>query len=488
MSSVFKSSFVYIFIGFLPVAANLLLAPVYTLYMKPEEYALVGIGTLVQTFLTFFLTLSLDGAFARLFFDYERKKKLKHALLSSLVIAIVALSALVLAILLLYGDAIFGFLISNNEFRFSNYGIWIYLTTFSNAIFILFALLYRNEGDLRKFVIVNIAFFFVPVAGTLTGLIIFDGGALGAIIGRAVGSLVLISLILAAYFSKAGIIFRKKQLRLALKYSLPLVPYQLMFAGFSNIDRIILERSFTDHDFGVYNFAIMVCGVIPIFMNALTNATSPQIYRELSTTKNHSLVKRYNDGIVLLTVGLICAFAAVVVPVLRLFISAEYSDCYIYIVTVILSFIPYVHFLTVSTPLFFHGKTKTFPVISFLALAAGIAFNIFLTPVMGIWAVVFSLYVIRGVQMLSAYFFVFLSRYHTLEYVRQRKALIVSAIIIVVYNLLLLLVFRNNNILIDFVNLAPLVSFLIIGSLAYKDEIRMLLSGSYLKPAAAGEK
>jgi O-antigen/teichoic acid export membrane protein len=79
-----QKAFVYILVGFLPVAANFFLAPVYTRFLAPEEYALIGTAILFQSFLTFFLSLSLDGAFSRLYFDHDKDPAQKHTLLSTL--------------------------------------------------------------------------------------------------------------------------------------------------------------------------------------------------------------------------------------------------------------------------------------------------------------------------------------------------------------------------------------------------------------------
>jgi len=472
-AKVFKNTSVYIFIGFLPVAANFLLAPIYTQYLKPEAYALIGVATLFQTFLTFFLSLSLDGAFGRLFFDFEKKGKLKHALLSTILLSIVFITGVVFLLLGLTGDYLFSLLFKNDSFRFSNLGVWVQGTTVANVLFLFFAILYRNEGRITAFVIVNLLFFFIPVAGTLAGLIFF-GGAPAAIIGRAIGSITVVVVLLLFYFVRHKPLFKLDYLKKCLRYSLPLVPYQLMFAAFSNIDRIFLERSFLPHAFGVYTFAIMVTGVIPIYLNALTNATSPTIYRELTNGKNFGLVKNYNTAIVLSTLGIICLSMAGIVPAMRVFINAEYADSYPYIAALFLSFLPYVHYLVYCTPLFYHGNTKAFPVISFFALVAGILFNYFFIPILGIWAVCLSLYIIRIVQMLGAYVFVKRYQYQGLRYIEQKKELLLSLGIFVIYNVMLLVNTKLKIVSEDFINLIPLGVFILACATFYNKEVKEL--------------
>ncbi|HMJ47605.1 MAG TPA: oligosaccharide flippase family protein [Ferruginibacter sp.] len=476
-----RSTLVYVAIGFLPVAANFLLAPVYTKFLKPDEYALIGLATLFQTFLTFFLSLSLDGAFSRIYFDYEKKPALKHAVLSTLIISVILISAIVFGLLFLLGNQLFSLVFTNQIFRFTNFGYWVVINTFCNIIFLFFALLYRNEEKLRKFTALNLLFFFIPVVGTLTGLMLFDKGALGAIIGRSIASLLFIVVLLGLYFKMHKPVIKTSYLKKALKFSLPLIPYQLMFAGFSNLDRFILERNFTLHDFGVYNFAVMVTGLVPVFLNALSNATNPRIFRELANNGNLEIVRKYNYLNLFFSTAVICISVAAVVPTMRLLINKDYSDSYIYFGTLFLSFLPYLHYLIYNVPLFYFGKTGAFPVIAFFALISGIIFNKLFIPYLGIWSVCLSLYAIRIIQGVVAYGYIKYYKYDSLIYVKQLNGLCTSFIIIGVYNFLLWGHYKFDISSIDVINLTPLVLLILIGPFFYKNETAFLLKHVFRK-------
>jgi O-antigen/teichoic acid export membrane protein len=343
-------------------------------------------------------------------------------------------------------------------------------------------LLYRNGEKLQKFMALNLLYFFIPVAGTLLGLILFHEGALGAVIGRSVASLVFIVALLVMYFKKHPPVYKSRFLKKALKFSLPLIPYQLMFAGFSNLDRIILERNFTLHDFGVYNFAVMVTGLVPVFLNALGNATNPRIFRELANNGDMSIVRKYNNVSLFLSTAIICLSIAGIIPAMRLLINKDYSDSYVYFGTLFLSFIPYLHYLIYNVPLFYFGKTKVFPVIAFFALISGIVFNKLFIPYLGIWAVCLSLYVIRTIQLLVAYGFVRHYKYNTLPYVRHAGAYYASVIIIVAYNLLLLTHYKYDIIAIDVINISPLLVLILLAPVFYRAELQFLWKKTRLVP------
>ena len=472
--SLIRSTFLYVMVGFLPVAANFFLAPVYTKFLDPDQYALIGLATLFQTFLTFFLSLSLDSAFSRIYFLYEGKYKLQHALLSTLLITIIAISLFVMASLFFFGNWIFSLVFTNQAFRFTNFGYWVVIITFCNIIFLFFAILYRNQEKSRLFVITNLLFFIIPVVGTLTGLVGYENGALGAIAGRAIASLLFIAALLFIYFRRHRPTLKLRYLHNALKFSLPIIPYQLMFAGFSNIDRFVIERNFSAHDFGVYNFAVMITGVIPVFLNALSNATNPRIFRLLTAGSNDDSVKRINYFSLFLSTAVICFCIATVVPIMRIVINKEYADAYSYIGALLLSFTFYLHYLIYNIPLFFFNKTNAFPVIAFVALVAGILFNIAFVHLLGIWAVCLSLYVIRLVQSLAAYGFIRHYKLGSLVYVKHLSAAVTTTCIFLVYNVLLLLNLTFDYLPVDIINLAPLAMFIILAPILYKEEVRWL--------------
>lgn len=476
MATLFRNTVVYVLVGFLPVAANFLLAPIYTKYLKPEEYALVGISTLFQTFLTFFISFSLDGAFSRLFFKYERRPALKHALLSTLLISVIALGIVVTLVISLAGERFFSFFFANPAFTFARFGSWVVLTTFCNVIFLFFAILYRNEEKLKRFVIVSLSFFFLPVIGALIGLRFVEDAPWGTVVGKAVGSAIIAGFVLGRYFWGKALVVAPRLFREAVRYSLPLVPYQLMFAAFANIDRIIIEQKFYARDFGIYNFAVMVSGLIPIFINSISNAVNPRIYRELTKDKDPASVRTFNQVSLLSTTVIICLCVAAVVPAMRLFISTDYADAYLYVGTLFLSYLPYIHYLIYTVPLFYHGKTKPFPVISFVALMAGIGFNYAFLSTLGIWSVCLSLYVIRITQMTISYMYVRKHDFHVLDFLRQQRAMLVSFIIIILYNVSLFLNLYFQFVPVDLVNVIPLATFVILAAWVYKKEIVLLYS------------
>lgn len=449
----------YIIVGFLPVAANFLLAPVYAAFLPPADYALISLATLFQSFLIFFITLSLDSAFSRLFFNYERKPVLKNAVLTTLLLTVTGAAVVTSAILAFTGDELFRFCFSDPHFTFREYGSWAILTTFSNAIFLFFVMLHRNEGRMKRFITVNLLFFFVPVAGTLTGLIFSDRPAYAAVMGRAIGSITVCASLLILHISRHGLIFKRRYLIESLKFAAPLIPYQLMFAAFSNIDRFMVQDRFTSREFGIYSFAIMITGVIPVFLNAFGNAVTPAVYRELSNAADPVRLKRYNHLSLFSGTAVICLCTAIAVPLMRILLNRDYREADIYIGTLFLSYLPYVHYLVYNSILFFHGKTKVFSFIAFFALTTGLLFNLYLISIWGIWAICLSLYLIRFIQGTGGYLYSLRYGFHRLTYIKHRGALMVSATVIAVYNIAFYLNIKHRFMDVSLLNFLPLLLF-----------------------------
>jgi O-antigen/teichoic acid export membrane protein len=110
-------------------------------------------------------------------------------------------------------------------------------------------------------------------------------------------------------------------------------------------------------------------------------------------------------------------------------------------------------------------------VISFVALASGIIFNMIFLPQLGIWSVCLSLYVIRIFQMLTALFFI--KRYKTeyATFTKESRLFILSFIMILVYNILLYFNLRFDFANIYIINLFP-VAFLTVTSILLINQFR----------------
>ena len=457
-----KNSFLYVGLGFLPLATNVLLVPIYSEFISPNEFGLVAIAAIFQGFLAVFIGLGLDGGFSRIYFDYYKKIRLVRALMSTTLLAIIASGVVFWIILYFSGDFIFKNALRNEQFTFSKYGDLVFFTTFSAAIQAVFLTYYRNNERVWAYSLVSLSFFFASVTGIMIGMIYFKAEAMGNIAGRAAGTTIVSLVLLINYFVKNGVQFKAEYLKASLVYSLPLMPYLFLLMAYNNIDKVMIELNFDLETLGFYNFAFLLASVISVLIYAIFNAISPQIFKLLSKADSSSdiEVKNINVAFHLIILGIITLMIAFITPVLNVFISEVYRSIQDYISLLILVYVFQVYYMIYTTPLFFHNKTKSLPWISLIVLITGVISNAVFIPLFGIYGVCIALFLTKFTQFLVAYLFVRYYKYNKCDYLSLTKNHIVSVLVIFPFGMVFALNYMHPFLQPYLINLIPLIIFI----------------------------
>lgn len=402
--NILRSSVIYVGLGFLPMGINFLLSPLYSYILTPEQNALLGQAAIFQSLLFVFLTLSIDSAFSRYFFDYRKDEAKLKEYMSSIVIFIILISTIVFLIFYFFGDSMLYAIQKNNKFTYSKYGVWIFATTFSIVIQSIFLAYFRNREHIKGFAIISLSFFFLALAGTLTGLLVFKAGAYGSIVGRAVTFLFLAFLFLFIFFKRAGFFFNTSYLKESLQYSVPIVPYVILMSLFGNIDRLMVELYFTLADLGIYNFAFLMSGAVAVFITAGQNVVTPIVYKLWSedvhdTNRLAQVFKWYH----FVCAAALCLGLAIAVFFTELFIAPGYRSILNYIGPLFLAYIFRLYYIMFLDSLFYFKKTRWISLITLVSFIIGLLSNIILIPRLGILGISISVLIINLAQAIGAY-------------------------------------------------------------------------------------
>lgn len=403
-NKILRSSFIYLALGFLPMGINFLLSPLYSHILTPEQNALLSQATIFQGFLGVFLSLSIDSAFSRFYFDFYKDEKKLREYMSSVIIFIVLLSSFVLVLLHLWGDPLFLVFQKNQVFTFHKYGIWVFYSTFCVIVQSIFLSYYRNKEKIMGFAIVSLSYFLLSVCGILIGLLYFEAGAYGSLVGRAVAYSALTIIVLTFFFRYAGFHLKIKYLKDSLRYSIPVIPYLLLMTLYGNIDRILIERYFSLGELGVYNFAFVISGAVSVLLSSGQNVISPMVYKLLSEdVVEEGKVRNAFKWFHFICLSLICLGLGLAVKFTEIFIAAQYQSILEYIGTLFLAYVFRAYYLIYVDSLFFYKKTRWIFLITLGSFMIGLASNLLLIPTLGILGVCISVMIINLTQAAGAY-------------------------------------------------------------------------------------
>ena len=200
MKDLIKSSTIYILLGFLPTAVNFIMVPLLTTYLTKEEYGLLSISALFQGIIAIFLNIGLDAAFARYYFNVYKKRKLLHAYYSTVLLTVLGFSILLFGLLLILGDPFLEFVFKNNRYHFSDYGVITFVLSLATILHTIILSYYRNEENLKMYSLFSIITLAFTVTGILIGVVWFNKGAYGNILGRSIAFSGIVLLYLVWYF------------------------------------------------------------------------------------------------------------------------------------------------------------------------------------------------------------------------------------------------------------------------------------------------
>lgn len=437
-----RNSILYILLGFLTPAVNFILLPLYTKYLEPKDYALITLATLVQSILINFICPGQPGSISRFVFEHLHSKKRLHYLFSTAIINTLATGLVILIFMLLFGDIIFKFSFKNSIFTFKDYGIYIVLFAIVSNLQGIILAHYRNIENIKGYISTSLLFFLFTIIGIYVGVVVLEGKALGNILGRLIGLSIPLFIYLIVYYFNRPIVYLKSMDLSMLKYGLPLVPYSLTLFFYNNIDKFFLERFLSLETLGIFSFATSLAAIMEIFFNSVNSAINPTIFKLLlNENKIENLIKIRDINKVYIIISIIvilivCAFAGFFI---YFFIDNRYHAIILFIPILFLAYISRVKGMIYSLPLFFYKKTSILPYISLATLLVGVVFNWIFIPIYGIWAAIFSSFILNEVRFIFNLFACVRYKYLKKEYFKLLFENVVGYLIIILFLIVIFL-------------------------------------------------
>ncbi|WP_233879575.1 lipopolysaccharide biosynthesis protein [Virgibacillus halodenitrificans] len=376
----FSNSILYIVGSMMTPFIGLIMMPIYTNYLRPEEYGtMTTVQTLVGMF-QLFLHLSLHGAVTRFFYDYLNDKEKQKEYIGSIFAFVCVFSTSMSLVLLIFHNPIGSLLFSNipiNPFFFYLVGL-----SWASSVLALPLALWRAQEKAGLFVIFNItkSILIMIVASFL--IIVKDFGPEGVLLSHftiSVSFVIIASIISRKSFT---ISFQSTYVKNSLIFSIPLLPHVASGWIIKSSDRVILEKFVDLKELGLYSLAAQVSIVLSLFYTGVNNALVPR-YTSLRKEGNNEEAKkllRIFTIIIILTGGLSIPIAIFAVQLLS---SNNYIGAMNFVpVLIIGEIIKGLYFIPVAK-LFYTKSTKSIATSSIIAAVANIILNFFLIPYIG---------------------------------------------------------------------------------------------------------
>ena len=288
---------------------SLLLLPVYTAYLSPEDYGVIGLLLVIEAVTKVLFRWGVDTAFMRLYYDCPDQAA-RQRLASTLFFFLFAVNGTLLAAGIAAARRL-----SAWQFDTPEYAALVMLVMANMFVtgfyFIPFQVL-RIRNESRQFVALS----FARSAGTLVMRLVLVVGA-----GMGVTGVVLADVLVTAAFTLVLLpwlaplirpVFSPPILRDALRFGLPRIPHSIANQVMGLADRYLLKRFGTLADVGLYSIGATFGLALKFFLSAFEFAWTPfflGVMREPDAKRIYSTVSTYVVAALMLLVAGTCAVA-----------------------------------------------------------------------------------------------------------------------------------------------------------------------------------
>ena len=360
-------------------SVSLLLVPLLTRTLAPNDYGATDILTLVGSLVALSVALEISQAVPRFFADADTEEA-RVAYASSALWFTVAVYTLVCTAAILGSRSIVSLLLTPG-----------YVSLFQSAVvwYAATGIFYLVQGQLRwerraaEYAIASVLAASVSLAAVAMLLLHLHLGAPAVFVGQAAGNAV--GATVALYFARRsfGPVFNWERCKEMLRFSAPLVPSGLAVFVALYSDRVIVQRLMSLADVGKLAVGYRVASVVGLIMVGFQSALMPLVfakYREPDTPVNMARIFGVFSAFALLLCTTLGLFSREIVMVLT-------NPRYYTAANVVPLLAPAV--LLSSMYIFAPGlviakRTASIAVLNFAGAALNVVLNLLLVPVLGI--------------------------------------------------------------------------------------------------------
>jgi len=372
LKQLFRSLSIYGLGDAAAAAVNLLLLPIYTRYLTPQDYGVVTMLLTIEAVAKVVFRWGVDTAFMRLYYDC-RDEAARQRLASTIFFFLLAVNGVLVA-----GSLATAGWLSTRLFGSTGQAVLVALVignTFVAGFYFLPYQVLRIADRSALFVVLT----FLRSAGTIVArliLVIAAGWGVAGVVYADVFVTAIFTLVLLPWFAPLiRPLFSRTLIREALGFGLPRIPHSLAHQVMSLSDRYFLNLYRTLEDVGLYGIGASFGLALKLFLSAFEFAWTPfflGVMREPNATRIYSAVSTYIVAtLVLLGMGL-CAVAP---DLVRLFTAPAFHEASAVTPWIALGVMFQGIYLVGSIGLVITKRTMRYPVATALAATVSVAAN-----------------------------------------------------------------------------------------------------------------
>lgn len=371
--------------GILQRSVGLLLLPLYTRYLSPAEYGIIGLTTSLSLPLGIFFNLGLNTAVVRFHFSKDnRGPDFERRLYSTIFVAISAMTALMTVVVLAIASPVLAPLMPGVPLY-----PYFYLALIPIALSPFYELqqrIWSAKQSGAAMVLLNALTLAIRVGFALVLVIHFEAGALGILMAGAVASAVTSGYAIVTLLRRNGVGFDRALFKECSAYSLPLIPNK--FVGLANgfVNNYIIGLFGSLAQVGLYSISNQFMAVLTLIDQSVTEAIRPWCYEKFSSDARAERDKPL-DALIFVSFAstyLVTTVALFSRPIVGLVLAPAYFELW-KCVPLFLSVAVFnqVKNIWLMPLMYFEGGTRYAPIATYSYVAMNLVFALLLVPDLG---------------------------------------------------------------------------------------------------------
>jgi O-antigen/teichoic acid export membrane protein len=400
---------------------GLILLPIYTRFLTPEDYGKLAITILFPTVLSLLLEAGMRSALFKFYFDnaVERPKLTGTVFLFLLAVAAAFLTPIILLLdsllLPVFKDASLIPLIQ----------LALIGTFFDLGSVTPFAI-FRAEQRASQYAVLSVARFLISATLSIIAVVVLGWGVVGLVYANLLTSALFFLICVMMTFRSIQWVIDFKLLKNLLRFGLPLVPANLAGWGLTFSDRFFLERYGNLKQVGVYAVGYSIGGILSMISGWFNTAWLPYGYSVAQQPDARQFYARaLTYALTLFTfVGLVLSLFAP--EALYLLATPPYYGAASVVPFIVLSHLFFSMNYMIAMGLDLTGKTFYYPFIVGASAAVNLLLNFLLIPPFGMIGAATSTALSYMLMPVLAY--VIVRRFYPVpyEWARMSKLFIIS--------------------------------------------------------------
>ncbi|MBF0409185.1 MAG: oligosaccharide flippase family protein [Candidatus Riflebacteria bacterium] len=352
-----------LFFALLQKSASVLLLPLYTRYMNPEQYGILAVCITFSILSWLIPFLSLQDA---VYFSTLEKKKEQSEVLG---IAF-AFEGLITSVGLILLGIIWSFVPNRSIFGIPWYP-YLFFTLVGGPFFIFLhtCLEYLRAAErMKEYSTLNFSFFIVLTSFTIYFLIVDEMKAFSFVLANLITNILFA--VISVFWLRKDITWTLKPSLLisCLKFSIPLVPHNVCFWVKSSADRIILSSFISSEVAGIYHIAVSYSQPLFLGVTSFASANNPRFFGLINEKNNEKKITDALDfsmGIFVIGALFMSFFSR---EALHLFTTPGFYSAEKYIPFILSGVLFFLIYSNIIQLIYHKKESHTLPLISFTAI------------------------------------------------------------------------------------------------------------------------